>query len=210
MVSRRRNPFGTILAILRERLGDGLYAPGAPLAIVDLAEEFEFSTTPIREALAWLAGEHLIEERRGYGFSCWRMELDQLLSLYDLHETYLLLALRTLGPRHEFAFALENGAVSPATDLIRRTARAFARIVAASGNLPLFQAHSSLTARMGNVRRAEIEVLPDGRAELERCEASDWDVASLTALVVDYHQVRRAKAAEIFRCMVSSKIYSHM
>ena len=64
---RDRDAFGNALQALRQRLRDGAYAPGAPLVIIELAHELNISATPMREALARLAGEGLIEDRRGVG-----------------------------------------------------------------------------------------------------------------------------------------------
>lgn len=47
---------------------DGVYAPGAPVVIIEEARRPGLSPMPIREALAWLCGEGLMERapRAGY------------------------------------------------------------------------------------------------------------------------------------------------
>ena len=62
---RTRDPFGEALSELRMRLRQGELRPGAPLVVMDLAQSLGLSATPVREALAFLAGEGLIEGRRG-------------------------------------------------------------------------------------------------------------------------------------------------
>ena len=57
LAGKRRDTFGLALNELRVRVRDGRAAPGTPLMVSDLAEELKLSPTPVREALAWLAGE---------------------------------------------------------------------------------------------------------------------------------------------------------
>ncbi|WP_162244319.1 MULTISPECIES: GntR family transcriptional regulator [unclassified Phenylobacterium] len=198
---RRRDPFGAALKTLRERLADGDYPPGAALVIGDLAAELGFSTTPVREALAWLAGERLIEERRGVGFNCWRIDPAELLSLYDLHEAYLRLALQTLGPpREPIATPAGPDEAGPAP-LTRQAGLIFRRIVAAGGSTPLFQAHASLTVRLGRVRQAESRILSGLPAELDALGACAWTPADLTGQVQAYHTRRRQEAMSILGAM---------
>ena len=58
---RTRDPFGEALSELRMRLRQGELRPGAPLVVMDLAQSLGLSATPVREALAFLAGEGLID-----------------------------------------------------------------------------------------------------------------------------------------------------
>src|SRR3978361_93265 len=57
--------------LLEDAIVSGAYAPGAHLDELGLAEKFGVSRTPIREALAQLGAEGLIEMRpRGGAFIC--------------------------------------------------------------------------------------------------------------------------------------------
>ena len=67
MPDAQAEPFHVALATLRERLRTGAYRPGVRITAVDLADELRLSNTPVREALARLAGEGLVEDRRGQG-----------------------------------------------------------------------------------------------------------------------------------------------
>jgi DNA-binding GntR family transcriptional regulator len=72
---------------LRERIFDGVLAPGSFIDEVQLAEELEISRTPLREALKVLTAEGLVrhEPRRG----CFVAEVTQ----QDLDEIFPVIAL---------------------------------------------------------------------------------------------------------------------
>lgn len=216
-LARSRDPFGTALTTLRGRLRDGAYPPGAPLTIAELATELKFSTTPIREALAWLAGEGLIDDRRGKGYCCWRLEVDDLIALYDLHELYVDAALRKAegscriaSPGREAGEISSNAAVdpSPAVNLIRTAASVFEDLVAASGDRLLTSTHASLSVRLGNVRRAELGVFTDGEDELLGLVQAGELAAP--GLVSAYHDRRRDNVVAIQHALGDGRIYSRI
>jgi hypothetical protein len=66
------------------------------LTVNDLAREWGVSATPLREALARLAGEGLVEDRRGRGYFAWRLDVSDLIDLYRAQETLTLTALTGL------------------------------------------------------------------------------------------------------------------
>lgn len=215
ILARRHDPFGTVLGTLRRRLAEGAYPPGVALAIVDLAAEFQFSTTPIREALAWLAGEGLINDLRGKGYCCWRIEVEDLAALYDLHELYVGEALRRIGGAAHLASREVPVAVLDRPlderpsykDLIGATAAAFGRLVSATANPVLIQAHASLAVRLGNVRRAEARVFEDLEEELRRLNSQSWqEYSEMDRLIGIYHDRRRVSAPNIHRALLGSEI----
>src|SRR5512143_4123047 len=93
MAARRTEPFGRVLAGLRGRLASGTYPEDARLEAAVLAREFGLSPTPLREALSHLAGEGLLEERRGLGFFLPRLTGKDIGDLFRLHEAHLRIAL---------------------------------------------------------------------------------------------------------------------
>ena len=64
VMAKSRDPFFKALDNIRERARAGGYAPGQSIVIVEEARRLDLSTTPVREALAWLCGEGLIERGR--------------------------------------------------------------------------------------------------------------------------------------------------
>lgn len=68
-MARHRAPFTTALRTLTERVILGAFSPGKPIIILDEAHSLSLSTTPVREALAWLGGEGLIDRAPAGGYA---------------------------------------------------------------------------------------------------------------------------------------------
>lgn len=83
-VARNRDPFATAVRTLRERVVTGAFSPGKPIIILDEAEALGLSTTPVREALAWLGGEGLIERAPAGGYSGLKLDAAGLAGRYRL------------------------------------------------------------------------------------------------------------------------------
>lgn len=79
-----RDPYGVALCALRQWTAERLFAPGQALVVTDLAERIGLSPTPVREALACLAGEGLIDRRKGKGYLYPADTAPTLLDLYAL------------------------------------------------------------------------------------------------------------------------------
>jgi DNA-binding GntR family transcriptional regulator len=93
MSPNRYERFQSALGELRRRLAEGAVPAGSRLAAGALASELGLSPTPVREALARLAGEGLLEERRGDGFFLRRLSSGDVADLYDLAFAHLRIAL---------------------------------------------------------------------------------------------------------------------
>jgi len=78
---------------LRAALMDGTLTPWERLAEVRLAERFETSRTPIREALARLQSDGLVEKRDG-GLYPYVPSAQQLIGLYEVRVTLELQGIR--------------------------------------------------------------------------------------------------------------------
>lgn len=127
---------------------------GERLAISDLAQELDLSATPVREALSRLAGEGLIEERRGQGYFAWRLDVVDLAELYELQGGHLNFALMRARGRSGELMAAQEEAVDGAEAL-------FAQIVRKSDNSALVRANRLLGDRLAAPRLAEARVLCD-------------------------------------------------
>jgi DNA-binding GntR family transcriptional regulator len=204
---RERDPFGTALGVLRLRLKSGAYPPGEPLPITDLARELGLSPTPVREALSRLAGQGLVEDRRGRGYFVWRLDALDLVELYDLHALFVGAALGALQARGAQSGADHATWETPEVTLDKGQEEIvaglsevfFARVVEAGATPALGALYATLATRLGPARRAEVAVLEDLSDELARLDAlfdqARW--AHLAAAVDIYHERRRQAAASI-------------
>lgn len=69
---------------LRARIFDGEYPPGTPLVERDLAQEFNVSRLPVREALRMLRQEGLVRERSSRGVEVSFLSAKEAADLFDL------------------------------------------------------------------------------------------------------------------------------
>ena len=90
---------GGLLARLRALvLGDG-YAPGAALSEVRLAEHFDVSRTPVREALKQLQVEGLVEIRPKVGTFVRRITRREIVEMFQVKEVLEGMAARLMAQR---------------------------------------------------------------------------------------------------------------
>jgi DNA-binding GntR family transcriptional regulator len=73
-----------VAAELRELIRTGVYAPGDRLRQVELAERFDVSTTPLREALLALAQEGIVSQDPNRGFVVFAPSPDDLAEIYAI------------------------------------------------------------------------------------------------------------------------------
>ncbi len=72
------------LVTLRQAILDGTIEPGARLRQEDLADVFEASRIPVREALRALEHEGLVTSEPHRGFTVTTLDADQIEEIYDL------------------------------------------------------------------------------------------------------------------------------
>ncbi len=191
-MSRDRDPFERTLGHLRRRLRAGAFGHGQPLPILRLAQDLAVSTTPIREALARLAGEGLID-RAASGYATLRHDVGSLSDLYRLDEVYALAALSAVRDR--------DARPSPPVELgageggyLDRTETLLARLGRAR-NRALRAARRGLWDRLAPFRQAEVDVLDgldDEMRALEHLGPNDIRTTDIRA----YYR-RRTRAAAI-------------
>jgi Bacterial regulatory proteins, gntR family len=175
MAADHVEPFHTALSTLRERLQGAVYPPGARITAVDLADDLRLSTTPVREALSRLAGEGLVEDRRGQGYFIRQLSAADIADLYRMSLANLLIAHE---PHRASRGASEAGArpVAPPPGAIEAVERLFGQWTLQTGSRALISAFRILQIQLGPVRRLEPRVLEDLDAEAQGLAA-----ASLTA-----------------------------
>ena len=200
-MSLRRDPFGLALNHLRRQLATGAIGPGQPIIIQDLAAELTLSPTPIREALARLAGEGVIEVRQGGGYRLWSADAVDLADLYETHLCVLLSSLRLLVS--EPGRRAAPGEVEADTP-IDVTEAAFDALTRACGNRMLVAWRRNVAQRLGWARRAEALVFDDLATEARQLVADlaeAADPSDQARRVANFHRRRREGAELIARAI---------
>ena len=206
-------PFFVALGVLRERLAQGLLAPGAHIIAGDLADELGLSTTPVREALSRLAGEDAIEDRRGQGYFVRRLVGADVADLYRLSLAHLLIVLEPRRPRRA---SLERGPTAPSWPMtgaqaVELVERLFAYWIASAGSPSMIRGFRRLQAQLGPLRRLEPALLPDLDGEARRLASLGETAprAQRLAGLRQFHAVRIREAnrfADLYQAAAESSV----
>lgn len=193
-----RDSYGLAIRALKRFADEGRFGWGEPLVVKDLAAEIGLSPTPVREALACLSGEGLIERQRGRGYFFPALTASDIIDLYDLQWSYLHSAL-TLHARGAAALHKAAAALDPEAGF----APLFAAMVAHSANDALITAYDQLAKRLAPVWRAEADLIvafqPTAAAIVRAVTAANC--AELLQLVGAHHRQRCELAGETARIL---------
>ncbi|CAA0134981.1 HTH-type transcriptional regulator LutR [Mycolicibacterium vanbaalenii] len=153
-----------VFVALRDDLMWGRLRPTDRLAENTLAERYQVSRTPVREALARLLSDGLIE-RRDRGFYPYRPRVDDLEDLYELRITLELRGIQRLedadGRRHDPSILepelerwREFRKTPPVPDagIVKEDEQFHLRLLSSSGNEALVTALESVNARIRPMR----------------------------------------------------------
>lgn len=194
---RPRDPFLAALDALRRGLREGAFPPGRAIVIADAARGLRLSTTPVREALACLSGEGLLEVGPAGGYVAPRLDAADIAERYALNAIYLTAALRIAAAADAGAGrdgSAATGGPTPTTAL-----PLFDRLMLGSANRTLNMAYARLRQQLGVVQRVETDLFHDLSAEaagLEALEArADWP--GLSEAIAAYHARRLAAVGSI-------------
>jgi DNA-binding GntR family transcriptional regulator len=181
-----------------------MLAGGEPLIIVNLARELDLSPTPVREALQRLAGEGLVEERRGRGYFSRRIDVTDIAELYDLSSLLVGAAVETLQARgttggEHLIRGVEMAKQPDVQEAVAASEQLFGRLVRATGSRAMINCYMGVAGRLGPARRLEHQVLIDAESEVARmlnlARACAWK--ELASAVAAFHERRRAEARAI-------------
>lgn len=188
-MAKARDPFLLALASVRDRVVHGCYPPGQPVVIVEEAQRLKLSTTPVREALAWLCGEGLVERGPAGGFLAPRLDAGMIRARYGFRLICLKTSLEMtadLADRTPYRRVVDD----PQQDLVQM----FDQLVRRSGNPVMAEAFSREGHMLTILATAEARVFRNLDAEaLGILEASNGD---LGARIEAYHR-RRIEAATL-------------
>lgn len=100
-MGKGRDPYQAALSALSRFVAEGRFGWGHPLVATGLAAELRLSPTPVREAMARLAGEGVIQHLPGRGYFAPSPTAADIVGLYGLHRRYLLWRAETALPAPE-------------------------------------------------------------------------------------------------------------
>ncbi|MBN9466275.1 MAG: GntR family transcriptional regulator [Brevundimonas sp.] len=150
-MARNRDPFVSALRTLRERAVSGVFSPGRPIIILDEAQSLGLSTTPVREALAWLGGEGLIDRAPAGGYAGLRLDAAGLAGRYRLRLHCLEVGLSSLADLTH----------TPATPAPVDPARLFRSLVSAAADSALTTTYDRVQATVERFASSEAALLGD-------------------------------------------------
>jgi DNA-binding GntR family transcriptional regulator len=170
----KRNRRALVLKTLRERIVDGYYPQGMKLIEQELAAEFKMSRPMLREILADLDSQGLVEKKPNRGTTVRRIDSESLLEIMEIREVLEGLAARLAAQKAdpEEWRDLEEAFGEPAGKMVDDlefekyldlVAKLRERMVASAGNNELSKLIYSLFAKITVVQR-RIVILP-GRIE---------------------------------------------
>jgi DNA-binding GntR family transcriptional regulator len=183
---RTRDPFEAALEALRRSLTSGEFPPGRAIVIADAARNLRLSTTPVREALARLAGEGLLDPAPGGGYVALRLDAADIGERYALNEIYVAAALRLT--------ATATTAPAAPGPVPAEAAAVFDRLVLRAANRTLGIAYARLGRQLALIRRVEPAVFDDLAQEAAVLAALETGArwTDLSEAVAAYHQRRQA------------------
>ena len=200
-MTRKRDPFLLALESIRHLSEQGAYAPGTPIVIIEEARRLRLSTTPVREALAWLCGEGLIERAPFGGYLASRIDAALVRDRF----AFRLHCLTTSLNLAEAVQDRDEPVPSSAAPDKRLTER-LDRIVRGAGNQVLAEAFERVARQLLPLAQAEQRILHDREAEAVSILqlADSGSMPELRQALVAYHQ-RRMDAAPLLVLDVSGE-----
>ncbi|WP_321964798.1 GntR family transcriptional regulator [Paraburkholderia sp. J7] len=142
--------------------------PGERVNELELAEKFEVSRTPLREALNRLVAENLLTFVPNRGFFVRELNRQDIFDLFELRRSIEASAVQLAAVRADvkdiralrkfWKDVMKNKAeLAPATELVRRDEEFHVRLVALSGNNEMVRTLYGINARIHFVRWVDIE-----------------------------------------------------
>lgn len=190
--SSTRDPYGCALGAVRRLAARGRFGPGQAIVVTELAAEVGYSATPVREALACLAGQGLIDRRRGRGYFYPALTPAEVIDLFELQLAYLHAAL-ALYPRGLALLRKAAADVDPADG----PQALFEAIIGQSANGALILAHQRVVDRLKTVLAAERLHDREERATVQPMidAIGAGRISDLLSLLEAYHETRCARTA---------------
>jgi DNA-binding transcriptional regulator YhcF (GntR family) len=198
-----RDQFAVVLARLRERFRNGEWIEGEPLSVTKLAEDIGVSATPVREALARLAGEGLVEDWRGRGFYARRLDAIDLADLYQAQQALANAALALAADRPRLAPAWIPAPSDFLAAPVGTWEQVFETLMRLAGAGFLLTQQRRLADRLAPARRLEPAVLGETLGDFAPLTGAlcDGDLPVVKAALESLHQRRRGHVDDLVQTM---------
>lgn len=196
-MARNRDPFTQALSSLRDRILSGDLSGGAQVIVQDEARRLGLSTTPVREALARLSGEGLVERAASGGYVTLHLTASAARERYAMRGEYIRIALdlnaAALGQVRPPAPAFDPASPGPTL------CRLFSTIVCSAGNQVLWNAFDRTVGQLEVLRRLETRLFADIEREAREVHGAyeTQAVPSFAEVVARYHHRRISAAAAL-------------
>ncbi|MBX9614036.1 MAG: GntR family transcriptional regulator [Caulobacteraceae bacterium] len=193
-MARNRDPFTQALSSLRDRIQSGVLPGGTQVIVQDEAKRLRLSTTPLREALARLSGEGLVERAASGGYVVLRLDGSAARERYMIRGEYIRIALEIS--------RMALGAVRPPAPAFDPDApgagvgRLFSVIVCCAGNQVLWTAFDRVAGQLEVLSGVEPCLFDDLKSEAFALHAAyaDAPTPDLMETVSQFHARRIAAA----------------
>jgi DNA-binding transcriptional regulator YhcF (GntR family) len=187
-----RGVFARIYKEIKERILSGDLRLSARLDVDDLATRYKVSTTPVRQALAYLSFERLIVSHPTYGYQVMLWSEPALRDLYKWRGTLAREATKT------YHWTEDPETLNGSGDYADAVSRLLQRLNGAPSS-ELSRAAINADERLRAARVVEPEIMPTSEAELRALahEMSHGTTQTLQAALSTYHQRRVERAADI-------------
>lgn len=194
-MARNRDPFSLALQTLRRLAYDGAFASDRPIVILDEARRLRLSTTPVREALAWLGGEGMIERAPNGGYTGLRQDATSVAGRYRLRSRLLAAALA------DDERPLTDWTTAPTNSL----EDLFSTVVRLRGDDVLWRAYERVARQLAWLAIAEAKIIPDFDKEVQTLRRATGERSELVAAIERFHKMLAFGAAAILIAAHSSE-----
>ena len=198
-----RDPFARAYSSLRGELARAARPPGSQIRVDRTARELSISSTPVREALAMLAGERLVLGCKRQGYFVPKPSAGELIQLYTISEMYLLTAVRVQSAKRQPGVS-GPFADAASIDTVSGVARVFIAILARAEMQCLLDLGALMIERLAPARLVEDANPVDQERDELVALAGSGRFTALAKAIRTYHRLRRANAGEVAKALAAA------